>query len=183
MKDSDQSVPGVVGALVIRYESSQPAAGADGHHPRQWFLHIETVDEYGDAVDTVGHLIAYTVDHCDRSEFPASALDAQSPGLGHVARVALDAGGVEDGLLLVDTLRLKPEWQGHGLEPLVVGMAIEHLGPNLAVLRAETAGDVASASVARLGFRHVEGGAWVLRPERARFTRTMNSIRSALGLA
>lgn len=185
MEESHRTVdlPGKVDSLVITYESTQSVAGAQDRRVQQWFLTIETVDEHGDAVDTVGNVLAHVVDHYDEPDLSAD-LVGTPPDLDPLARSAFDAAGesLDAGLLIIHSVRLKPGWQGRGLEALVVGMAIEHLAANrrLVVLRAEPATPDLGA---QLGFRPLKDGIWTLHPERTRLAGTMRSLRTALGVS
>jgi hypothetical protein len=171
--------PGRIGSLVIRYESSQAVTAAD--EPRQWFLAIETVDEHGDTSDTIGHVIAYAVDH-GVSDLPESS--HESPDLAHITRVlAAEDDLPGTGLLVIDAVRLKPRWRDHGVETLAVGMAIGHLAADCRLVALRRRPGESDLVATRLGFRPVGEGVWTLFPRRDHVAEVMGSVRAELGLA
>ncbi|WP_309111596.1 hypothetical protein [Saccharothrix sp.] len=83
---------------------------------------------------------------------------------------------VLDGLLVVDSVRFKGKWQGRGLEPLLVGMAIDHLGAGRPVeLRVPD-----EVLAERLGFERRDG-VWRLDPAVGRFADAMKAVRADVG--
>ncbi|GAA0256018.1 hypothetical protein GCM10010492_66110 [Saccharothrix mutabilis subsp. mutabilis] len=78
--------------------------------------------------------------------------------------------------LVVDALRFKAQWRERGLEPLVVGMAIDHLGAGRPVVwRAGEPGPVE-----RLGFEPVGDGRWRLDPASVRLADVLEDLRADL---
>lgn len=212
------NLPREIDSLIITYTSRQHAF-KDDYERRliQWYACIECTDDDGESVEEVGYILAYTVDFEEMSD-PFSLLDAETADLGHIAGVLFDPSTGElvdelddliepfgSGVLIIDSVRLKQPWRGHGVGPLVVGMAIQQLGEGrrMTVLRAapterrNSSGEVVERSTdadravavaklgalwSQLGFEHVRDEVWVLDHSLTTFSQAMQEIRRRFGL-
>ncbi|MFD2414997.1 hypothetical protein [Amycolatopsis pigmentata] len=212
------ALPGEVDSIVIDYSSRQHAFKTDEEQRlHQWYAKVECLDDVGDPAYQVGYVLAYTVGF-DHMTDPFMILDAETADLAHIGGIVFDLETGEldqelgervepfgDGLLIIDSVRLEPEWRGHGLGPLVVGMVIERLGEGrqLAALQAapterrNDAGEVVDkiseadrataagklgALWSQLGFEFFKDEVWVLNLGMRTFGDRLAAIRRSFGL-
>lgn len=176
--------------IELRYTHRHGLFGTDTAEPETWTVTADVYTSDDEPDSHVGSLELVRVDpyrHADT----ALILDSYDADLGLIAATVLDTthGGLArdlddrleahgNDLLIIHELRLEPEWRGHGLGPLLAGLAIKRLsgGCQAAVCYpapldwdendTTTRWDAATASLvatwSRLGFQHFRNGVHVL---------------------
>jgi GNAT superfamily N-acetyltransferase len=217
VEDAPVILPFDVDSLILDYGHRQYSFHAgDERHLAQWSASIELTDDNGDVEHRIGRILAYTVEYESMAD-PFSELDAETADLSDIAAAVFDSTGDLDanlddlvepfgsGMLVIDTVRLEPDWRGYGLGPLCAGLMIERLaaGRRLVVLRAAPAErrtaegevveeisaaerDIAVGKLGRLwsqlGFEHFKDEVWVLDPALVTFAKAMDRVRARVGL-
>lgn len=173
------------------------------HHHHWWYDADDAVETWGVSADLlddsgthvvthVGDMSIVAVDLVDTRD-PFSLLDGEDADLGAIAEVIFDPATSKldpdldqllepfgNRILILDSVRLTPEWRGFGLGVLLAGTAVKRLsgGVRAAVCYPAPIGDLsgdepgaserqqAIASLGRtwaqLGFEHFRDGVYVL---------------------
>lgn len=129
----------------------------------------------------------------DLEVIASAVLDRESGDLAEDLEESIEPFG--DRLLILNSVRLAEEWRGHGLGPLLAGLAIETLAPGarLAVTYPAPMGDpIASTREeavdklgqvwSHLGFTQYRGGVWILDMGLVHFDKALETLRNRLGL-
>ncbi|MEV8441906.1 hypothetical protein AB0425_31385 [Actinosynnema sp. NPDC051121] len=134
-------LPCEIDSIIIEYGSRQYSFRTDdGRHMHQWSASVHLIDDGGEPIESMGHILAHAVEYEQMSD-PFSVLDEETADLGHIAGVFFDihTGELVDelddkleplgsGMLVIDSVHLDSKWRGYGFGPLFVGMVIESLG-------------------------------------------------------
>jgi hypothetical protein len=107
--------------------------------PERWHISADICDDSGHPEIHVGDIGIVIVD-LNETRDPFSLLDGESADLGHIAGVVFGPGSSDldpeldeqlevfgGRLLILDTVRLTPQWRGFGLGVLLAGTAIKKL--------------------------------------------------------
>ena len=180
--------------ITLTYRHEQLWSSGANEEPESWHVSADVFDDSGTHVKShVGDMIIVIVDIYQTRD-PFGLLDGEDADLGAIAGTVFDArtGQLDpdlddlleplgDRILILNSVRLTPEWRGFGLGVLLAGTAIKKLsgGVRAAVCYPapidepadgepdshaprEQAIEALSRAWAQLGFEHFKDGVHVL---------------------
>ena len=180
--------------ITLTYRHEQLWSSGANEEPESWHVSADVFDDSGTHVKShVGDMIIVIVDIYQTRD-PFGLLDGEDADLGAIAGTVFDArtGQLDpdlddlleplgDRILILNSVRLTPEWRGFGLGVLLAGTAIKKLsgGVRAAVCYPAPTGEPAdgepdshapreqaiealSRAWAQLGFEHFKDGVHVL---------------------
>ena len=135
----DHRPPADPSGIILTYHHEHPWWYTADDAPERWHVSADICDDSGHPEIHVGDIDIVMVD-LDETRDPFSLLDGESGDLGHIASTVFRPGTSDldpdldeqlevfgGRLLILDRVRLTPQWRGFGLGVMLAGTAIKKL--------------------------------------------------------